>query len=172
MSHHPYDFNLIFRIDEKRAEMGVPMSCFPLYMTSQYIIHRIACSRLSVSWDEWKEKGAREKRRGRTGRGRGGSPFSLFFSVCLFACFALVFLFARSHLPRVWNSYQKHIRKDWRWTPPLISSLRLKKKIEKIMNIINLKEISSPCLEKSRQWLEIKRKVRTCGDISNCIRHT
>ena len=43
-----------------------------------------------------------------------------FFSVCLFACFALVFLFALSHLPRVWNSYQKHIRKDWRGTPPLI----------------------------------------------------
>lgn len=107
------------------------MSGFRLNKTSQYIIHRIACSRLSVSWDEWKEKGAREKRRGRTGKRRGSSPFSLFFSVCLFVCLALVFLFARSHLPRVWNSYQKHIRKDWRWTPPLISSLRLKKKIEK-----------------------------------------
>ena len=44
----------------------------------------------------------REKKRGGPGKRQGVSSLSLFFLfVYLFVCFALVFLFARPHLPRV-----------------------------------------------------------------------
>ena len=53
MSHHPLKFQPYFEDrDEKRAEIGVLMSGFRLNKTSQYILHRVACSWFSVSWDE------------------------------------------------------------------------------------------------------------------------